>query len=157
MAPKAPVLNRGLLVWIIFNDESRFSLDRRSKHTRILICRESGSQFRHPSIVEKDHYGQGGLLVRTGIMADGQTDLHVFNRGTLIGQRDKDEILPPFSSIGERIPPIGGYSKTGMSPDHNPIEHAWNILVNSIAARRPASMTIDELKSALRQEWRGCH
>ncbi|GFT13463.1 hypothetical protein TNCV_2515121 [Trichonephila clavipes] len=40
-----------------------------------------------------------------------------------------------------------------MSPDLNPIEHVRDILECSIAARRPAPTTIDELKSTLVQEW----
>ncbi|GFX84518.1 hypothetical protein TNCV_560331 [Trichonephila clavipes] len=40
-----------------------------------------------------------------------------------------------------------------MSPDLNPVEHVRDVLRHSIVARSPAPMTIDELKSALVQEW----
>ncbi|GFU38366.1 hypothetical protein TNCV_2433471 [Trichonephila clavipes] len=50
---------------------------------RALIWREHGSQFRSSNTVEKNHYGRGGLMVLADIIADGYTDLHVFDRGTL--------------------------------------------------------------------------
>ncbi|GFY08952.1 transposable element Tcb2 transposase [Trichonephila clavipes] len=40
-----------------------------------------------------------------------------------------------------------------MFPYLKPIKHVWDVLGRSITARRSASMTIDELKSALVQEW----
>ena len=39
------------------------------------------------------------------------------------------------------------------SPDLNPIEHVWDALGRSIAAGKPAPMTMRELKGALVQEW----
>ncbi|GFW32002.1 hypothetical protein TNCV_2600291 [Trichonephila clavipes] len=40
-----------------------------------------------------------------------------------------------------------------MFPEINPIENVWDVLGRSIAARRPVPTTINELKSALVQEW----
>ncbi|GFY08140.1 hypothetical protein TNCV_1355531 [Trichonephila clavipes] len=40
-----------------------------------------------------------------------------------------------------------------MSPYLNPIKHVWDVLGRSITAQRPATMTVDELKSALGQKW----
>ncbi|GFU20916.1 DDE_3 domain-containing protein [Trichonephila clavipes] len=43
-----------------------------------------------------------------------------------------------------------------MSPDLNSIEHVSDVFGRSIAARRPAPTTFDELKSVLAQEWVLC-
>lgn len=162
---------------VLFSDESRFSLDSDSR--RVLIWREPGSRYQPSNIVEKDHYGGGGLMVWAGIMADGRTDLHVFDRGTLTGQRYRDEILAPYVRLfrgaygpnflfmddnarPHRAQLVDDYLESeniqrlewpAMSPDLNPIEHVWDALGRSIGARRPAPTTIDELKGALLQEW----
>ncbi|GFW28452.1 transposable element Tc1 transposase [Trichonephila clavipes] len=71
-------------------------------------------------------------------MLDGRTPLHVFERGSVPGERDL------------------GYSLYGLaarSPDLNPIEHVWDALGRAIATRNPPSRTILEMKTALLDEW----
>ncbi|GBO16452.1 hypothetical protein AVEN_189789-1 [Araneus ventricosus] len=48
------------------------------------------------NVREIDHYGGGCLMVWAGIMLDGRTSLHVFERGTVTGVRYRDEILEPY-------------------------------------------------------------
>ena len=36
----------------------------------------------------------------------------------------------------------------------NPIKHVWDVLLHSLAAQRPTSMTNHEHKGALVQEWK---
>ncbi|GBN25544.1 hypothetical protein AVEN_166142-1 [Araneus ventricosus] len=81
-------------VIVLFTDESRFSLNIDSR--RKFIWRESGTCYLPSSVREIDHYGGGGLMVWTGIMLDGRTPLHVFERGTVTGERYRDEILGPY-------------------------------------------------------------
>ncbi|GFU66241.1 HTH_Tnp_Tc3_2 domain-containing protein [Trichonephila clavipes] len=102
----------------------RATMPAQDRCLRLLTDRDRPS-----NIVEKDHYDRADL-------ADEHTDLHVFDRGTLIGQQYRDEILvtlcqtfslsiwtkyhlygwyPTSDSVNERIPQIGGYSTIGLA------------------------------------------
>ncbi|GBN62014.1 hypothetical protein AVEN_171292-1 [Araneus ventricosus] len=82
------------LATVLFTDESRFSLNTDSRRT--FIWREPGTRYLPSNVREIDHYGGGGLMVWADIMLDGRTPLHVFERGTVIGVRYRDEILQPY-------------------------------------------------------------
>ncbi|GBM38350.1 hypothetical protein AVEN_170939-1 [Araneus ventricosus] len=79
---------------VLFTDESRFSLNTDSRRT--FIWREPGTCYLSSNVREIDHYGGGSLMVWAGIMLDGRTPLHVFERGTVTGVRYRDEILEPY-------------------------------------------------------------
>ncbi|GBM17162.1 Transposable element Tcb2 transposase [Araneus ventricosus] len=79
---------------VLFTDESRFSLNTDSRRT--FIWREPGTRYLPSNVREVDYYGAGGLMVWAGIMLDGRTPLHVFERGTVTGVRYRDEILEPY-------------------------------------------------------------
>ncbi|GBM63305.1 hypothetical protein AVEN_186125-1 [Araneus ventricosus] len=79
---------------VLFTDESRFSLNTDSRRT--FIWREPGTRYLPPNVREIDHYVGGSLMVWAGIMLDGRTPLHVFERGTVTGVRYRDEILEPY-------------------------------------------------------------
>ncbi|GFU20473.1 DUF4817 domain-containing protein [Trichonephila clavipes] len=66
---------------VLFSDESRFSLD--GDERRVVIWREPKSQYRPSNNVEKNHYGQGGFMVKTGIITEEHAGLHVFEKGTI--------------------------------------------------------------------------
>ncbi|GFU55242.1 transposable element Tcb2 transposase [Trichonephila clavipes] len=78
---------------VLFTDESRFST--RSDSQRVLICREIGTRFYTSNIKERHHYGGPGVLVWGGIMLNGRTELHIFDRGSVIGVRYCEEVLLP--------------------------------------------------------------
>jgi transposase len=40
-----------------------------------------------------------------------------------------------------------------MSPDMNPIEHVWDFIGRQINQRIPKCQNIDELRTAILQEW----
>ena len=40
-----------------------------------------------------------------------------------------------------------------MSPDMNPIEHVWDFIGRKIYQRNPKCQNIDELRTAILQEW----
>ncbi|GBM06186.1 hypothetical protein AVEN_167074-1 [Araneus ventricosus] len=79
---------------VLFTDESQFSLNADSRRT--FIWREPGTRYLRSNVHEIDHYGVGGLMVWAGIILDGRTPLHVFERGTVTGVRYRDEILDLF-------------------------------------------------------------
>ncbi|GFW34376.1 transposable element Tcb2 transposase [Trichonephila clavipes] len=79
---------------LLFTDESRFSLS--SDSHRILIWRERGSRNHPSNIIERDRYGDRGVLVWGGIMLGSRTDLHIFDAGSVNGTRYCNEILLPY-------------------------------------------------------------
>ncbi|GFX37304.1 transposable element Tcb2 transposase [Trichonephila clavipes] len=78
---------------VLFTDESRFST--RSDSQCVLIWREIGSRFYTSNIKERHHYGGPGVLVWGGIMLNGRTELHIFDRGSVIGDHYCEEVLLP--------------------------------------------------------------
>ncbi|RVE50710.1 hypothetical protein evm_004620 [Chilo suppressalis] len=42
---------------------------------------------------------------------------------------------------------------TARSPDMNPIEHMWDELKRRVKARQPVAQTMQELKTAIEEEW----
>ncbi|GFU00273.1 transposable element Tcb2 transposase [Trichonephila clavipes] len=83
---------------VLFTDESRFRT--RSDSQRVLIWREIGTRFYTSNIKERHHYGGPGVLVWGGIMLNGRTELHIFDRGSVTGDRYCEEVfLPPCASV----------------------------------------------------------
>ncbi|GFV72821.1 transposable element Tcb2 transposase [Trichonephila clavipes] len=78
---------------VLFTDESRFST--RSDSQRVLIWRGIGTWFYTSNTKERHHYGCPGVLVWRGIMLNGRTELHIFDRGSVIGDRYCEEVLLP--------------------------------------------------------------
>ncbi|GBO26284.1 hypothetical protein AVEN_121126-1, partial [Araneus ventricosus] len=70
---------------VLFTDECGFSLTTDSRRT--YIWREPGTRYLPSNVREIDHYGGGGLMIWAGIMLDGRTPLHVFERGAVTGVR----------------------------------------------------------------------
>jgi len=118
-------------------------------------------------------------MIWAGIMFDGRTPLHVFDRGSLTVVRYREEILEPcvrlfrgavgpgFLLMDDNARPhsaqlVDDYLEgedirrmdwPARSPDLNPIEYIWDALGKAIASRHPPPRTIPELKTALLQEW----
>ncbi|GFU57523.1 DDE_3 domain-containing protein [Trichonephila clavipes] len=79
---------------ILFTDESRFSLNTDSR--RSFILGGPGTHYLPSNVREIDNYGGGGLMVWAGIMLDGRTPLHIFERGSVTGVRYRDEVLESY-------------------------------------------------------------
>ncbi|GFT35419.1 transposable element Tcb2 transposase [Trichonephila clavipes] len=79
---------------VLLTDESRFST--RSDSQRVLIWREIEIQFYLSNIKERHRYGGPGVLVWGGIMLNGRTELHIFERGSVTGDRNCEEVLLPY-------------------------------------------------------------
>ncbi|GFV49779.1 transposable element Tcb2 transposase [Trichonephila clavipes] len=55
--------------------------------------REIETRFYNSNIKERHHYDCPGVLVWGGIMLKGRTELHFFDRGSVIGDRYCEEVL----------------------------------------------------------------
>ncbi|GFX46632.1 transposable element Tcb2 transposase [Trichonephila clavipes] len=143
----------------LFTDENRFST--RSDSQRVLIWREIGTRFYTSNIKERHHYGGPGVLVWRGIMLNGRTELHIFDRGSVTGDCYCEKVLlphvrlfrgaigPKFIFMDDNARPhrtlaveellesedITRMDWPAYSPDLNPIEHVWDALGRRIAAR----------------------
>ncbi|GFV55195.1 transposable element Tcb2 transposase [Trichonephila clavipes] len=162
---------------VLFTDESTFSLS--SDSHRILIWRERGSRNHPSNIIERDRYGDRGVLVWGGVMLGSRTDLHIFDAGSVNGIRYCNEILLPFVRLfrdamglqylfmddnapchhtvaAEQLLESEDNERMdwpARSPDLNPIEHVWDFLGRRLAARTLPHVTIRELRLALQDEW----
>ncbi|GFU54767.1 transposable element Tc1 transposase [Trichonephila clavipes] len=162
---------------VLCTDESRFST--RSDSQRVLIWREIGTRFYTSNIKERHHYGGPGVLLWGGIMLNGRTELHIFDRGSVIGDRYYEEVLlphvrlflgaigPDFIFMDTNARPhrtlaveellesedITRMDWPAYSPDLNPIEHVWDALGRRIAARLHHPENIQQLKQMLIKEW----
>ncbi|GFX71608.1 transposable element Tcb1 transposase [Trichonephila clavipes] len=76
--------------YVIFSDESRFSLQSDSRRT--LIWRAPGTRYHQENTIERHRYGGAGGLVRGGIILGSTTDLHV-QSVTMTGHIYRDVIL----------------------------------------------------------------
>ncbi|GFX39022.1 transposable element Tcb1 transposase [Trichonephila clavipes] len=161
---------------VLFTDESRFST--RSDSQRVLIWREIGTRFYTSNIKERHGgYGGPGVLVWGGIMLNGKTELHIFDRGFVIGDRYCEKVLlphvrlfrgaigPDFIFMDDNARPhraveellesedITRMDWPAYSPDLNPIEHVRDVLGRRIAARLHHPENTQQLKQMLIEEW----
>ncbi|GFW53566.1 transposable element Tcb2 transposase [Trichonephila clavipes] len=108
---------------VLFTDESQFST--RSDSQRVLIWREIGIRFYPSNIKERHRYGGPGVLVWGGIMLNGRTKLHIFDRESVTGNRNCEEVLLPHvrlfrAAIGPNFIFMDD-NWPAYSPDLNPI------------------------------------
>ncbi|GFT74919.1 transposable element Tcb2 transposase [Trichonephila clavipes] len=162
---------------VLFTDESQFST--RSDSQRVLIWREIGTGFYTSNIKERHHYRGPGVLVWGGIMLNGRTELHIFDRGSVIRDRYCEEILlldvrlfrgaigPDFIFMDDNARPHRTFAVEELlkseditrmywpaySPGLNPIEHLWDVLGRRIAARLHHPENTQQLKQMLIEEW----
>lgn len=148
-------------------------------YSPILAVLSSGESQGPANVHEIDNYSGGGVLIWAGIMLDGRTPLHVFDGGSVTGVRYRDEVLEPYvrlfrGAVGPDFLLMDDNARPhrallvdeflenedirridwpARSPDLNPIEHVWDALGRSIAARNPPPRTIPEVKTALLYEW----
>ncbi|GFX75576.1 transposable element Tcb2 transposase [Trichonephila clavipes] len=118
-------------------------------------------RFYTSNIKERHHYGGPGVLVWGGIMLNGRTELHIFDRVSVIGDRYCEEVLLPHvrlfrGAIGPDFIFMDDNARAhrtlaveelleseditrmdwpAYSPDSNPIVHVWDDLGRRIAAR----------------------
>ncbi|GFX08906.1 transposable element Tc3 transposase [Trichonephila clavipes] len=161
---------------VVFTDEGRFST--RSYSQRVLIWRKFRTGFCTSNIKERHNYGGLGVLVWGGIMLNERTELHIFDRGPVTGNRDCEEVLLPHvllfrGAIGPDFifrdhnrshrtlaveellesEDITRMDSPAYSPDLNPIEHVWDALGRRIEARLYHPENTQQLKQMLIEEW----
>ncbi|GFT70570.1 transposable element Tcb2 transposase [Trichonephila clavipes] len=158
-------------------DECRFST--RSYSQRVLIWREIGTRFYPSNIKERHRYAGPGVLVWGGIMLNGYTELHIFDRGSVTGDRYCEEVLLPHvrlfrGAIGPDFifmddnarqhrtfaveellesEDITRMDWPAYSPDLNPLEYVWDALGRRIAARLHHPENTQRFKQMLIEEW----
>ena len=141
---------------VLFTDESRFCVDFTDRRAR--VWRMPNERFAPVCVAEHDRFGGGSVMVWAGISAQGKTDLHVIDNGTLTALRYVNEILdvyvrPYAGAVGENFilmddnarahraaspinisnkPQSSVWNWPARSPDLNPIEHAWDTLQTAV-------------------------
>ncbi|GFV02324.1 transposable element Tcb2 transposase [Trichonephila clavipes] len=112
-------------------------------------------------------------------MLNGRTEFHIFDRGSVIGDRYCEEVLlphlrlfrgaigPDFTCMDDNARPhrtlaieellesedITRMDWTAYFPDLNPNEHVWDALARCIAAHLHHPENIQHLKKMLIEEW----
>lgn len=169
---------RGMDFWrhVMFSDETRVCLTSDNRRSR--VWREPGDQNRLRYAVETVPYRGGSVMFWAGIMIGERTPL-VPIPGTLNGQNYIEHILrrhvrlwrgavgEHFVFMDDNAPPhrtnavrnfleeegIDRMEWPPMSPDLNPIEHAWDVLKRAIARRPQPPLTRQELIRVAIEEW----
>lgn len=159
---------------VLFTDESRFTLFRADGRQR--VWRRVGERFADVNVVDRVAHGGGGVMVWAGICYGRRTRVH-FIDGILNAQRYRDEILRPIvvpyihehhlmfqqdnarphvARIctqfleAENVPVLAW---PAYSPDMSPIEHVWDVLDRRIRQRVPVPTNIQQLRTAIEEEW----
>ena len=127
-------------------------------------------------MAEHDWFGGGSVTVWAGISAQGKTDLHVIDNGTLTALRYVNEILdvyvcPYAGAVGENFILMDDNAlahraritdqyleratmeSPARSPDLNPTENAWDMLQTAVSLRPVQPASVQELRQALLEEW----
>ncbi len=168
-----------LALWrgVLLMDESRFSLYWAEGRQR--VWHHVGERFADVNVVDRvahGHTGGGGVMVLAGVCY-GQWTRVPFIDGILNAHRYRDEILRPIAVPfihdhhlmlqhdnaqpyvarictqfleAENIPVLAW---PAYSPDMSPIEHVWDALDRHIRQRVPVPANIQQLHTAIEEEW----
>ena len=147
---------------------------------RARVCRQQNTSLQDNHIVGTTTFGGGGVAVCGCFSVECKLDLYVLD-GNLTGQTYRDNVLAPrvvphFDNHALADRPIFMDDNArphrtrivqhllqqeavqtipwpAMSPDLNPIEHVWHFIGRKINQRNPKCQNIDELITAILQEW----
>ena len=150
---------------ILFTDESRFSLSRADG--RVRLYRRRNERYADCCVLQRDRFGGGGSIMVWGGIAYGYRTPLVVIEGNLNAQKYRDNILRPHV-----VPLIQNHGVISTlqqdnarphiardnilpskSPDINPIEHLWDNLDKRIRRRQNPPTNVNELRTALLEEW----
>ena len=149
----------------MFTDESRFALE--PDHKCIRIWHEQGTHSQSQIITEHHTFRSGSIIVWAGISLGYRTDLHIFERGSVMAVRYQDRVLEPivrlyaaavgptFVLMDDNAHPhstsfVDAYFESEgiarmawptFSPNFNTIGNFWNALGRSVSShfQPPAS------------------
>lgn len=168
---------------VLFSDECRMCLHGSDRRGR--VYRRPGERFAQCCFAETVAYGGGSCMMWAGISFDGKTELVFVPGGGRGGGLTSDRyisdillehVVPYAGYIGddfilmhdnarchtsrvttEYLEEVGIATMNwpALSPDLNPIEHVWDELKRRVRSRNPAPSSVNELKSALIEEWEG--
>jgi transposase len=124
-----------------WSDESRFLL--RSTDGRGRVWRQRNTSFQDNHIWGKTAFGSGGVTVWDCFSFDCKLDLYVLD-GNLTGQKYLDNVLAP-----RVVPHFDNHALADMDP----IEHVWDFIGWKVNQRNLKCQNIDELRTAILQEW----
>ena len=136
---------------VLFSDESRFCLQ--PADGRIRVWRRRGEHFADGSVLKRNRYGGGSIMVWGGISAHHKTPLyHVV--GNLTGVRYRNEVLQPFV-----VPALQQIGPNAVFHDDNarPVRSA---AVNSFIQQEdinrmswPACSPVESDRTSLGRNW----
>ena len=148
---------------------------------RARVWRQRNTSFQDNHVLGTTAFGGGGVTVWGCFSFDCKLDLYVLD-GNLTGQIYRDNVLAPRvvphfdnQSLADRPMFMDDNARPhrarivqhflqqeavqtipswpAMSPDMNPIEHVWDFIGRKINQRNPKCQNIDELRTAILQEW----
>uniref|UniRef100_A0A8C6LIM2 Tc1-like transposase DDE domain-containing protein n=1 Tax=Nothobranchius furzeri TaxID=105023 RepID=A0A8C6LIM2_NOTFU len=159
---------------VLFTDESLFTLFRADGRQR--GWHRVGEHFADVIVVDRVAHDGGGVMLWAGICYGRRTQVY-FIDGILNAQRYCDEILRPIvvpyihehhlmfqqdnarphvARIctqfleAENVPVLAW---PAYSPDMSPVEHVWDVLDRRIRQRVPVPTNIQQLRTAIEEEW----
>ena len=162
---------------VLFTDESRFCVDFTYRRAR--VWRMPNERFAPVCLAEHDQFGGSSVMLWAGISAQGKTDLHVIDNGTLTALSYVNKILdvyvrPYAGAVGENFILMDDNARAhraritdqyleqativrmewpARSLDLNPIEHAWDMLQTAVSSCPVQPASVQELIQALLVEW----
>lgn len=162
---------------ILFTDESRFTLQ--GNDGRLRCYRRRGERYNDATIIQRDQFRGGSVMIWGGISLHTKTRVVVVN-GRLNAQRYQNDILNPVAIPHVRQNRRMTYMHDGApchtaastrrllnrnqirvlpwcskSPDLNPIEHIWDEVERRLRRRPNQPQTLQQLSQALIQTWNG--
>ncbi|KAK7095045.1 hypothetical protein V1264_006506 [Littorina saxatilis] len=159
---------------VVFSDESYFLLQHHDSRRR--VYRRQGERYHQQCVDEAPPHGGGGVMVWGAITNTGRSQL-VEVPGRLNAQHYVQDILQPHALPLLAAPRVQFQHDNArphtarlttnflaannvntlpwpsLSPDLNPIEHAWDELGRRLNARVNAPPKTRQLFQALQQEW----
>lgn len=161
---------------VLFTDESRFRLTGTDGRTR--VWRRPGERFDPATIIERDRFGGGSVMVWAGITIESRTELVVvpqrMNAAVYINDIILQHVVPFAYGMGPNFLLMHDNARChtaqttrdvlqeiqipvmdwpACSPDLNPIEHMWDKLENLVRKRPFVPQNLEELSNALTEEW----
>ena len=147
---------------------------------RARVWQQLNTSFQDNHILGTTAIGGGGVTVCGCFFFVCKLDLYVLD-GNLTGQKYRDNVLAPRvvphfdnHALADRPMFMDDNARPhrarivqhflqqeavqtipwpAMSPDMNPIEHVWDFIGRKINQRNPKCQNIDELRTAILQEW----